>query len=305
MSEIVKASNISMKFKAVDALTDVSIDVAPGEQVALLGHNGAGKTTLFRLILGFIKPTAGSISIAGFEPGSDGARRTVSYLPEQVAFPKMLTGREVVRFYAKLKGAALDDVQSVLDKVELVEAADRRVDTYSKGMRQRLGLAQALVGKPDLLLLDEPTSGLDPLSRQHFYELIADVARQGGAVLLSSHGLSELEAKTDRVAILRKGRLVANAPLADLQREANLPIRIRVRAAAGAVEKVHAEMGGGRINCASVELFCAQGDKMRILSQISGLGAQVEDVDVAAPTLDEVYRYFSKIGADEAPQRAL
>jgi Cu-processing system ATP-binding protein len=305
MTEIIKALNVSMKFKAVDALTDVSIDVAPGEQVALLGHNGAGKTTLFRLILGFIKPTAGSISIAGFEPGSDGARRTVSYLPEQVAFPKMLTGREVVRFYAKLKGAAMSDVQSVLDKVELVEAADRRVDTYSKGMRQRLGLAQALVGKPDLLLLDEPTSGLDPLSRQHFYELIADVARQGGAVLLSSHGLSELEAKTDRVAILRKGQLVANAPLADLQREANLPIRIRVRATADAVEKVHAEIGGGRINGASVELFCARGDKMRILSQISGLGAQVEDVDVAAPTLDEVYRYFSKVGADEAPRGIL
>lgn len=305
MSEIVKARNVSMKFKAVDALTDVSLSLAPGEKVALLGHNGAGKTTLFRIILGFIKPTTGSISIAGFAPGTDGARRTVSYLPEQVAFPKMLTGREVVRFYAKLKGAALDDVQSVLDKVELVEAADRRVDTYSKGMRQRLGLAQALVGKPDLLLLDEPTSGLDPLSRQHFYELIAEVARQGGAVLLSSHGLSELEAKTDRVAILRKGELVANAPLAELQREANLPIRIRVRAAADAVDKVHAEIGGGRINGASVELFCAQGEKMRILSRISGLGAQVEDVDVAAPTLDEVYRYFSKIGADEAPQRAL
>lgn len=302
MTEIVKSSNVSMKFKAVDALSNVSLDVAPGEQVALLGHNGAGKTTLFRLILGFIKPTAGSISIAGFTPGSDGARRTVSYLPEQVAFPKMLTGREVVRFYARLKGAALDDVQSVLAKVDLVEAADRRVDTYSKGMRQRLGLAQALVGKPDLLLLDEPTSGLDPLSRQHFYELIADVARQGGAVLLSSHGLSELEAKTDRVAILRKGQLVANGPLADLQREANLPIRIRVRASANAVDKVHAEIGGGRINGASVELFCGQGEKMRILSKISGFGAQVEDVDVAAPTLDEVYRFFSKIGANEAPR---
>ncbi|MEP3437440.1 MAG: ABC transporter ATP-binding protein [Hoeflea sp.] len=305
MSEIVKASNVSMKFKAVDALTDVSLSVAPGEQVALLGHNGAGKTTLFRLILGFIKPTAGSISIAGFEPGSDSARRTVSYLPEQVAFPKMLTGREVVRFYARLKGAALDDVQSVLDKVELVEAADRRVDTYSKGMRQRLGLAQALVGKPDLLLLDEPTSGLDPLSRQHFYDLIADVARQGGAVLLSSHGLSELEAKTDRVAILRQGRLVANGPLAELQHEADLPIRIRVRTSATAIDRVHAEIGGGRINGASVEVFCDRGDKMRMLSKISGLGAQVEDVDVAAPTLDEVYRYFSKIGADEAPQRGL
>lgn len=299
MTEIVKARNVSMKFKAVEALTNVSLDVAPGEQVALLGHNGAGKTTLFRIILGFIKPTAGSISIAGFAPGSDGARRAVSYLPEQVAFPKMLTGREVVRFYARLKGAALEDVQAVLDKVELVEAADRRVDTYSKGMRQRLGLAQALVGNPRLLLLDEPTSGLDPLSRQHFYELIADVSRRGCSVLLSSHGLSELEARTDRVAILRKGRLVADGPLAELQHQADLPIRFRVRAATGAVGSVHAEIGGGRINCASVELYCARRDKMRILSKISGLGAQVEDVDVASPTLDEVYRYFSNNGIEQ------
>jgi Cu-processing system ATP-binding protein len=305
MTEIVKARNVSMKFKAVEALTDVSLDVAPGEQVALLGHNGAGKTTLFRIILGFIKPTTGSISIAGFAPGSNEARRTVSYLPEQVAFPKMLTGREVVRFYARLKGAAPEDVQAVLDKVELVEAADRRVDTYSKGMRQRLGLAQALVGNPRLLLLDEPTSGLDPLSRQHFYELIADVSRRGCSVLLSSHGLSELEARTDRVAILRKGRLVADGPLAELQHQANLPIRIRVRARPETVEKVHAEIGGGRLNCASVELYCDRADKMRILSKISGLGGQVEDVDVAAPTLDEVYRYFSKTGADDAQRGIL
>lgn len=304
MTQIVQAHDVSMKFKAVDALTNVSLDVAPGEKVALLGHNGAGKTTLFRLVLGFITPTHGSISIAGAAPGSDAARRTVSYLPEQVAFPKMLTGREVVRFYAKLKGGAPEDVQTVLDKVELVEAADRRVETYSKGMRQRLGLAQALVGKPDLLLLDEPTSGLDPLSRQHFYELIADVAQRGGSVLLSSHGLSELEARTDRVAILRKGQLVANGPLADLQNEANLPIRIRVRAAAGSVDRVHAEIGGGRINCASVELLCARAEKMRLLSKIGGLGGLVEDVDVAAPTLDEVYRYFSNTGSGNAAKEA-
>lgn len=294
MTEIVKAQNINMKFKAVDALTDVSLDVAPGEQVALLGHNGAGKTTLFRLILGFIKPTNGTISIGGHAPGSNAARSIVSYLPEQVMFPKMLTGREVVRFYAKLKGASVDEVQTVLGKVDLVDAADRRVETYSKGMRQRLGLAQALVGKPGLLLLDEPTSGLDPISRQHFYELTAEVARQGGAVLLSSHGLSELEAKTDRVAILRKGKLVANGPLAALQSQANLPIRIRIQAAANAVDDVFALMGGKRINGASVELLCPRNTKMAMLAKISALGVDVEDVDISPPSLDEIYRHFSQ-----------
>jgi len=294
MSEVLKARDVCMKFKAVTALTNVSIDVAPGEQVALLGHNGAGKTTLFRIVLGFIKPTSGTLSIAGHAPGSDAARRVVSYLPEQVAFPKMLTGREIVRFYASLKGAASDAVQDVLKKVDLVEAADRRVETYSKGMRQRLGLAQALVGRPGLLLLDEPTSGLDPISRQHFYELTAEVAGNGGSVLLSSHGLSELEAKTDRVAILRKGELVANGPLSTLQAEADLPIRIRVRAAANALDEVFERIGGKRINGASVEIMCPRNGKMAALSKINDLGARVEDVDVTPPSLDEIYRYFSK-----------
>ncbi|WP_417423121.1 ABC transporter ATP-binding protein [Hoeflea sp.] len=294
MSEVLKARDVCMKFKAVTALTNVSIDVAPGEQVALLGHNGAGKTTLFRIVLGFIKPTSGTLSIAGHAPGSDAARRVVSYLPEQVAFPKMLTGREIVRFYASLKGAASDAVQDVLKKVDLVEAADRRVETYSKGMRQRLGLAQALVGRPGLLLLDEPTSGLDPISRQHFYELIAEVAGNGGSVLLSSHGLSELEAKTDRVAILRKGELVANGPLSTLQAEADLPIRIRVRAAANALDEVFERIGGKRVNGASVEIMCPRNGKMATLSKINDLGARVEDVDVTPPSLDEIYRYFSK-----------
>lgn len=294
MNEIVSAREITMKFKALEALKQVSIDVAPGEQVALLGHNGAGKTTLFRIVLGFINPTHGTIAIAGYRAGSRAARGVLSYLPEQVAFPKMLTGREIVEFYARLKDAARADVQKVLQKVDLAEAADRRVDTYSKGMRQRLGLAQALVGNPGLLLLDEPTSGLDPISRQHFYELTAEVAARGGAVLLSSHGLSELEAKTDRVAILRKGELVADGPLAQLQKEANLPIRLQIRASADAVEEVHAKLGGSRLNCASVELFCSIDDKMRTLAAVGALGTRVEDVDVSPPTLDEIYRYYSQ-----------
>lgn len=294
MTNTVDACNVSVRFKSVDALKSVSLAVEPGERVALLGHNGAGKTTLFRTILGFLAPTSGSIRIAGNPAGSNPARRFVSYLPESVAFPKMLTGREILSFYADLKGARRDNVADVLRKVDLEEAADRRVETYSKGMRQRLGLAQALVGTPGLLLLDEPTSGLDPISRQQFYELTRIAASNGAAVLLSSHGLSELEAKTDRVAILRKGELVANGPLAELQREADLPIRIRVLASQGRVDHVHAKLGGMRINGASVELQSPVADKMRTLAKISKLGASVEDVDVSSPTLDEIYCHFSR-----------
>tara|TARA_R110000787_G_scaffold262422_7_gene367991 strand:- start:2220 stop:3131 length:912 start_codon:yes stop_codon:yes gene_type:complete len=292
MNMILRAAGVSKQFGSVQALRDVSLDVAPGERVALLGHNGAGKTTLFRIIMGFIPADAGQVSVNGHLPGSTLARQHISYLPENVVFPKMLTGREIVSYYAKLKSADKAEVDIALEKVELVDAADRRCGTYSKGMRQRLGLAQALVGMPKLLLLDEPTSGLDPLSRQRFYDLVSDIANAGAAVLLSSHGLSELEAKTDRVAILRRGALVANAPLAELQRSANLPVRIRIRSNPRDVEAVHQAFGGDRVNGLSVEFSCLQPDKMARLSAISALGDAVNDVDVSPPNLDEIYRYF-------------
>jgi Cu-processing system ATP-binding protein len=295
MNMILRTHGMSKSFKTIVALKNVSLDVASGERVALLGHNGAGKTTLFRIVLGFLRADTGSLEIDGNAPGSARARQIVSYLPESVAFPKMLTGREIVSYYAKLKGAADNEALKTLEKVDLAEAANRRCGEYSKGMRQRLGLAQALIGEPKLLLLDEPTSGLDPLSRQRFYALISEIAKKGTAVLLSSHGLSELEAKTDRVAILRKGELVANAPLADLQHSANLPIRIRIRSTAASVDNVHGQFGGSRINGVTVEFDCAQTDKMAQLAAISSLGDAVNDVDVSPPSLDEIYQYFSTI----------
>ncbi|MEM7463694.1 MAG: ABC transporter ATP-binding protein [Pseudomonadota bacterium] len=293
MKMILNTSGVSKSFGSVEALSKISISIAPGERVALLGHNGAGKTTLLRIVLGFLRMDEGTVDMNGHAPGSAAARRLVSYLPESVAFPKMLTGREIVSYYAKLKGVGKGDVMPTLEKVDLVDAADRRCGTYSKGMRQRLGLAQALVGQPQLLLLDEPTTGLDPVSRQRFYNLLSDIAEKGTAVLLSSHGLSELEAKTDRVAILRDGRLVADAPLTELQQAAKLPIRIRVQSTTENVEQVHNRFGGKRVNGAAVEFVCAQPEKMERLSAISQLGGAVTDVDVSSPSLDEVYRYFS------------
>lgn len=302
MTMVLHTHNVSRRFKEVEALKNVSLDVASGEKVALLGHNGAGKTTLFRVILGFLRAHGGHVSIDGQPPGSRLARREVSYLPESVAFPKMLTGREIVSFYAKLKSVDSGQVASALEKVDLADAADRPCGGYSKGMRQRLGLAQAIVGSPKLMLLDEPTSGLDPISRQRFYSLIGEIAHKGTAVLLSSHGLSELELKTDRVAILRKGELVANGSLAELQRSANLPIRIRVRSNADDVERVHRRFGGERVNGESVEFDCARPDKMERLSAISQLGTAVSDVDISSPSLDEVYRYFSRDDVERGGQ---
>ncbi len=291
---------VSRSFGSVAALKDVSLDVEPGERVALLGHNGAGKTTLFRIALGFLPADSGTLEVLGNRPGSREARKAISYLPENVAFPKVLTGKEIVSYYAKLKKAPVGDVRTALERVELAEAADRRCGTYSKGMRQRLGLAQALVGNPRLLLLDEPTSGLDPLSRQRFYDIVSEISNKGSAVLLSSHGLSELEARTDRIAILRHGKLVANAPLSELQKSANLPIRIRVRSTPDNVDHVHRHFGGQRLNGAMVEFKCAPPAKMENLAAIADLGNAIKDVELSPPSLDEIYRHFS---AQEKPGR--
>ncbi len=284
---------VTKRFGAVRALDDVSLQLRAGERLALLGHNGAGKTTLFRAILGFIAPDSGSLSIAGHAPGVLQARRTIAFLPENVAFPKALTGREVIALFARLKGEPVSAADDAMARVGLADAADRRSGTYSKGMRQRLGLAQALLGRPRLLVLDEPTSGLDPLSRNDLYAILAEISQSGAAILLSSHSLTEVEAETDRVSIMRSGRVVADASLRSLHQDAGLPIRIRVKASDETIGEVSGTLGGTRLNGASLELLCPASDKMARLAAISRLGEKVIDVDISTPSLDDVYRHFS------------
>ncbi len=299
---ILSIDGLTIRFGAVTAVDDVSLSVASGERVALLGHNGAGKSTLFKTVLGFLKPAAGHLSIAGAAPGSNAARQAVSYLPEQVVFPKVLTGAEVLAHFARLKGVSPKTALPLLETVGIADAADRTVGTYSKGMRQRLGLAQALIGSPRLLLLDEPTSGLDPVSRREFYDVLEASARAGTAVLLSSHSLSEIENRIDRIAILTRGRLRAEGSLADLSRRAGLPIRIRVEAAEGRVEAVHAHLGGERFNGRSVVITCRAEEKVGALARLAELGSDVSDIDIALPDLDDVYRHYSAASVQGAVQ---
>ncbi|ADZ68995.1 ABC transporter ATP-binding protein [Polymorphum gilvum] len=281
---------------AVDA---VSFALAEGERIALLGHNGAGKTTLFKMILGFLRPDTGALAVFGARPGTAAARTAIAYLPEAVAFHKSLTGEEVLRYYARLKGEDATRAVSLLDRVGLAEAGRRRVGTYSKGMRQRLGLAQALIGRPRLVLLDEPTSGLDPISRQNFYEIVEEVAARGATVLLSSHALTEVEAKTDRILILSHGRLVADDTLSRLRAQARLPIRLKVQGTEETAAEIAERLGGRRLNGRSVELLCDPSDKVARLAAITALGSMVADVDVTLPSLDDIYRHFSGVAPKE------
>ena len=206
-----------LRLRAVD---HVSLAVRPGEVFGLLGPNGSGKSTTIKLLLGLLEPTAGECTIFGAPSGKVEARRDVGYLPEAPNFYRFLTGRELVTFYGRmcgLAGAALRErVDEVIALVGLAGAADRRVGTYSKGMLQRIGLAQALVHDPRLLILDEPTAGVDPVGSAEISELILALKARGKTVLITSHLLGQIEELCDRVAILDRGRLVAEGRVADL-----------------------------------------------------------------------------------------
>lgn len=276
-----------------ETLSGINLTVAAGERVALLGHNGAGKTTLMKIILGLTAMDRGTVMIRGQTVGSAQARSDVAYLPESVAFHPVLSGREQLHHFARLKGESSTSADTLLERVGLADDAERRVANYSKGMCQRLGLAQALLGRPALALLDEPTSGLDPVARWQFYELVDELAAAGGAILLSSHVLTEMEAKTDRIAILRKGRLVADDSLAALRRAAGLPVRLQIAGRPGSVETLLSNFGGRRINGRSIELKCREGEKLDNLSALGAARNLVEDIEVIPPGLDELYRHFS------------
>ena len=287
-------SHLTRRFDGVAALADVSLAVAAGERVALLGHNGAGKSTLMKIILGLIPATEGSVTVCGATPGSAQARAQVAYLPENVAFHPALTGQEQVAHYLRLRGQSAALAQGLLDRVGLGDAARRRIGTYSKGMRQRVGLAQALIGKPRLMVLDEPTSGLDPVSRRDFYALLDGMAAEGTAILLSSHALTEVEARTDRILILSKGRLVAQGSMADLRRAADLPVRMHLTAVNGYASEIAAALPGAIRAGSDLHLACAQGDKLDVLASIAELRTKVSDVEILPPSLEDIYSHFSR-----------
>jgi Cu-processing system ATP-binding protein len=298
MSPTVEARGLVKTYGKVAAVREVTLDLAEGEAVALLGHNGAGKTTLMKLMLGLIRPTAGTIRVLGEAPaaGEFAARRRLGYLPENVSFNAALTGRETLAFYARLKRENRDAVARLLDKVGLADAADRRVGGYSKGMRQRLGLAQALLGEPRILLLDEPTTGLDPALRQSFYDIVEELRGRGATILLSSHALTELERRAGRVVIMNRGVKVADGSFDELRRLTGLPTRIRLKLTGARLAEVPDWSGPiGRwrqLDGNVVEIETSPESKMEVLRRVAAEGAPVEDIDVIPPSLDDLYAHF-------------
>jgi Cu-processing system ATP-binding protein len=294
MTPTLTISQLTKSFLGVSVLSDVTLSVAPGERVALLGHNGAGKSTMMKIILGLIPATSGQVTVCGAAPGSPQARRQVAYLPENVAFHPALTGQEQLHHYLALRGESRKLALPLLERVGLHDAARRRIGTYSKGMRQRVGLAQALIGQPRLLVLDEPTSGLDPVSRRDFYTLLDGLAAEGASILLSSHALTEVEARTDRILILSSGRLVATGSLAELRRRADLPVTLHVTARNGYANQIAANLPGAIEVAGELHLECTQAQKLEMLGRIASLGDRVADLEVLPPSLEDIYSHFSK-----------
>ena len=291
---------VSKRYGVREVVRSLSLAIAAGESLALVGPNGAGKTTLMKMILGVTRPSGGTVRVDGRDPMGSGAaalRKRTGYLPENVAFHGAMTGAELLAFYARLKGEPVSTCAPLLARVGLAEAAGQRVRTYSKGMRQRLGLAQALLGHPRLLVLDEPTTGLDPTLREHFYRILAEQHAAGATALVSSHALTEIEGRTDRIAIVKDGRLVVCGTLDELRAKASLPVRIRLMVDPGTAGAVAERVGDGitleRVNDRTVDLHCLNGDKMTVVRRIGALGQPVNDLDIVPPRLDQVYAHFA------------
>jgi ABC-2 type transport system ATP-binding protein len=215
------------------AVRDVSFETGPGEVVGLLGPNGSGKSTTFKCATGLVSATGGRIRLFGLPPRHRVARERLGFLPEDATFHDFLTGEELVALAARLCGLKASErasrVSEVLDRVGLMEARKRRIRTYSKGMAQRVGIAQAIVARPSLVILDEPMTGLDPVGRREVRDLIVQLAAEGAGVIFSTHVLQDVELACDRVVILAGGRVLKQGTLAALLDEAGPgPVEVTV-----------------------------------------------------------------------------
>jgi ABC-2 type transport system ATP-binding protein len=262
---------LSKRYGATVALAGVDLEVQPGELVGLLGPNGAGKSTLVKIACGLVRSSGGDARVAGEPAGSAAARATIGYLAELFRFPDWLRADELLTLHQRLAGSegGPDERRELLELVGLADATATKVGAMSKGMQQRLGIAQALVGSPRLLMLDEPTSALDPVGRRIVRDLLLELKSRGVAVLLNSHLLSEIERVCDRVAILVDGRIVARGSPADLAQ----------------ARGVEVDLDGG------VRAFpeARREQVPEIVAELVAAGERVYGVRVLSSTLEETY----------------
>jgi len=281
--------------------------VPRGSVFGLLGPNGAGKTTLVKILLGIAFPTAGRVSVLGRPPGDVRAKAHIGYLPENHRYPAHLTGAQVLHYFGRL--SAIREplrsrrVAALLRRVRMEEWGSTRSLKYSKGMMQRLGMAQAVLNEPDLLILDEPTDGVDPIGRHELRELVLEQKQRGATIFLNSHLLSEVERLCDSVAILKEGRLVRQGTIDDLTRRAEVhEIELRgierkaldaLLAAIGGLETLNDAAGGGH----RLELSGDDAALNRAIDAVRAAGATIVAIKPRKDSLEDVF--VKVVGEDE------
>jgi len=294
---MLKVQEVTKNYGPIRALNNISLEVREGEALGLVGPNGSGKTTILKIILGILRPTSGTVVFRDrklSERDWKEFKRSVGYMPERVSFYDNLTGKETLKLFAGIKGADKNRTHEFTSRILPEDLLRRKVGTYSKGMRQRLNLAQALVSDPGILVLDEPTSGLDPVAIREFYDILEEVrSAKKLTVILSSHILAEIEDKIDRVAIMKNGSLKAIGRLEELCIGLNIPLGITLRTDGqdDVLEGVLKEAGATELIYQNGYLLAnAPGDKkLGIISALMEEKDRFTDISIREPSLEEVF----------------
>lgn len=293
---IVEGRGVTRHFGAIRAVDGVDLDIRAGELFGLIGHNGAGKSTLFKMMLGLLSLSGGELRIDGESVSGRNfrnVRRKIGYLPENLALYDNLTGLETLHFFARLKGVDVAQCAAKLERVGLTHAAERRVREYSKGMRQRLGFAQALLGEPRLLFLDEPTNGLDPEAIREFFVILRGLQAQGVTLILTSHILADIQERVDRLAIMKSGKIQSCGSVQALRESVNLPLLLEIGGTLSAGQVALALDGlpvlsiEARNNRLWVKL--PREAKMPAIARLMAVGDAMQDLHVREPSLEDVF----------------
>ena len=311
----IEANGLERTFEGgIHAVAGVDLDVAEKEIYAFLGPNGAGKTTTVRMLTTLLQPTGGSARVAGFDVVAEAAnvRRSIGVALQEAALDPLMTGRELIRLQATLHGlsrqAGREKADSLLERVDLVDAADRQVGTYSGGMRRRLDLASALVHEPKVLFLDEPTTGLDPVSRRTIWEEVEQLNREGTTVFLTTQYLEEADQLADRVGIIDFGRIVAEDTPGRLKAGIGHP-HLEIRLVEDVAERAREVVAGfgkprpSKDGAVLVELEGGAGGVAPVVRALDDAGLAVESLDLVEPTLDDVF--LEKTGHHLEPEEGV
>src|SRR6056297_705069 len=297
----IELDGLRKEYSDVVALDGVDLTVDEGEVFGFLGPNGAGKSTTINILLDFVRPTAGSASVLGHDvhEESEAIRKRIGVLPEGYDVYERLTGREHMEFVIESKDAD-DDPKELLERVGVADAMDRKAGGYSKGMKQRLVLAMALVGEPDLLILDEPTTGLDPNGAREMRELIREESERGATVFFSSHILSQVEAVCDTVGILQNGQLIAKDTvegLRDAQGDMTMVVTVGdtdgIDAALDEIRRLPS-VSGAQLDTDRVTVSCDRDAKMAVLNAFEDNGIPVEDFETQEASLEDLFSSYTE-----------